>query len=93
MVFSLSLCSVLEEDFLKYVEAFFPYLRLALQNYAAYQVSSTSGALWVSGSKPATHNLEAMTCRSVRSKNTPHVYASVRSQDTVCTTMPDRHYM
>ena len=40
IVFSLSLCSVLEEDFLKYVEAFFPYLRLALQNYAAYQVSS-----------------------------------------------------
>ena len=39
-MFSLSLCSVLEEDFLKYVEAFFPYLRLALQNYAAYQVSS-----------------------------------------------------
>ena len=42
IVFSLSLCSVLEEDFLKYVEAFFPYLRLALQNYAAYQVSSTA---------------------------------------------------
>ena len=30
IVFSLSLCSVLEKDFLKYVEAFFPYLRLSL---------------------------------------------------------------
>ena len=34
----LLLLSVLGENFIHYMDAFFPFLKLALQNYAAYQV-------------------------------------------------------